>query len=472
MNQESPSFTSDCSSIALGPCLLTLAVALLVDFSSDTAQLGPFYGAGPALQTTSAACAAGFVVLGLLMLLPGAPRRRGPMLHLSLRLLPGAAALGSYFWTAPLISPRLGLYWDWFAGTSLAAFLLLALLSYRGVSALWLVGLAFVAGSVVRLAHFQSYPFYVGADMLPLVMSAVDALLHGRSPYGWYNLPAPLPLTYYPLTMLAYVPAGLLKTDPRYINLLAQLSIAGALWFLGYRKSATDERSRALSDTALVVWATVYLLPSSVYFDRITTAPIAWSALSWLLVLMAARSPRAWLALGLAAATTPLTAVCIPFFAIRAWQEGGLRKLALELTKAGALAFTLMLPWYLWAPQAYLDGTVLWFNDLRQFPGVTWERYRTWVRYVGFSGLFWQRGLEHWLKPIQASSLLLLSVMYFLRKELAERAPSYVAAAFAVFMAFNPIHWPYFYQPVIMAGLVAAAASTRRAQALPAQQAD
>lgn len=457
--------------MACGPLLLTLFVAFVVDLSTDTPRLGPFYGLRHASQRRSAWCAAAIVIAGTLLLVRFRARARPWWTLALLRLFPPAAAIGSFVWTAPRIRPEYSLLWDVLVVSAPIAFAVLSGLAFAGVSGLWVAGLCFLVGTLVRMVHFQVYAYDVGADMLPLVMSAAQSLLSGKSPYAWYDLPGPLPLTYYPLTLLAYVPSAWLAFDPRWVNVAAQLGIASAIFWLGRSRPGEDAaRAREASDAALTAWGAVYLLPSSIYFDRITTAPVAWCALAWLLVLLARDRPRSWIALGVAGATTPLTAVCVPFAAC-VWGRGGARVLAARLGPAALLALALIAPWYAWAPAAYVEGTVLWFNDLARYPGSTWALAETWARYVGFGGLFWAAGKAHWLRPIQAAAVLALTATYWLRGEPAERVAAYAAAAFAAFMAFNSVHWPYFYQPVIVAGLVAAAALPRRAPARSATRA-
>ena len=57
-------------------------------------------------------------------------------------------------------------------------------------------------------------------DMLPLVNASTARLLNGHSPYYVYQMPYDLPLTYWPLNLLPYVPFRTWGLDLRLANLL------------------------------------------------------------------------------------------------------------------------------------------------------------------------------------------------------------------------------------------------------------
>jgi len=118
-----------------------------------------------------------------------------------------------------------------------------------------------------------------------------------------------------------------------------------------------------------------------------------------------------------------------------------------------------IVPFYLWSPRGFIDGTVLWFNDLKRFPGTKWVAYQTWQRYVGFGGLFWRAGLQKWLAVIQWSLVLAVAALFLRRGCHRHLLPGHVASAFIAFMVFNSVHWPYFYQPSLVCGLMALASA-------------
>jgi uncharacterized membrane protein len=203
----------------------------------------------------------------------------------------------------------------------------------------------------------------------------------------------------------------------------------------------------------LLAWGFVFLLPSSIYFDRVTTAPVAWALITWCVALLARRSRHDWVLLGATAAATPLAAVLVPFVCVVWWKQHSLRGMVRRGLQAALLASLVIVPFVLWSPRGFVDGAVLWFNDLSRYPGVSWTAYQPWARYAGFGGLFWRAGLARALAPVQW--LLVGSLTFLFARRGARRLAAHVAAAFVAFMLFNSVHWPYFYQPAIFVALLA-----------------
>jgi hypothetical protein len=446
--------------------VFVLLVALTIDFSTDTPYvpgkwLGPFYGFGPATQFTSAACAAILCVLACLPLI-GVRRLEDPAVlaasggtGLALRLLPLPAMLFACIWSMPHVRPRLAIPWDIFI---VGAALVVVFGAVRRWPTIRIAGAAALVGIAVRLVHFSRFSIDVGGDMLPLTRSALDSFVAGRSPYGFHKIPDLLPLTYYPLTWLAYLPAYLAHIDLRWTNLIAELAIPVALIHAGRRKTgpqadATNDREGA----ALLLWSLVFLLPSSVFFDRITTAPVAWALIAWTVAVVVRGSRWDWLMAGLLAAATPLAILLAPFVVVTWWRQLSRRQALARAALAAGVALICILPFYLWSPSGFLDGAVLWFNDLKRFPGTKWKAYRTWQRYVGFGGLFWKAGLQRWLAVIQWSLVAGLAMLFLRRGGERNALPAHLASAFIAFMVFNSVHWPYFYQPALLCGLLAVA---------------
>jgi hypothetical protein len=442
-----------------------LLVSLTIDFSTDTPYvpgrwLGPFYRLGPATQWTSAAGAA---VLCLLAFLPvaalGTRRPDVSRAHggagVALRLLPLLSMLFAFVWSRPHVGPSLAIPWNIFM---VAASLFFVLSAVRGSSPVRIAAAAALVGIALRLLHFSRFSIDVGGDMLPLTRSALDSFLAGRSPYAYHHVPDLLPLTYYPLTWLAYLPAYLLHIDLRWTNLVAELAIPAAALYAGRRPGEREAQAAGDSaGSALLLWSFVFLLPSSVFFDRITTAPVAWALLAWTLAVAIRGSRWDWLLAGLLAAATPLAALPALFLVLAWWRRLSWRQAMGRAAAAAAVALILIVPFYLWSPRGFLDGAVLWFNDLDRFPGTKWRAHQTWQRYVGFGGLFWRVGLARWLAPIQWTLVAGLAALYLRRGSGRNLLPAYLASAFIAFMVFNSVHWPYFYQPALWCGLVALA---------------
>jgi hypothetical protein len=349
-------------------------------------------------------------------------------------------------------------------GAGMAALLVLALRRGSGIA---IAAVAFVLGVVIRYPHIKYIPLEPArGDMLPLVQQALDNLLRGQSPYTTYHMPWELPLTYFPLTWLAYFPTRLLGFDPRWTNIAAQLAILLAAVFA--LRHTPRERRRYAPDTILILWGWIFLSPTVIAWDMVTSAPIGWVAIAWVVALVQTRRPgAAVVVLGLAIATTPLVAVVLPLIALCWWREDGLITSMRRGLLALALGGALLLPWFLWAPGPFLDGTVRWFNDLDRFPREKWRTQHTWAEITGFSGYLWEWRLEHWLKPIQFLSVAAIGGLYAWRGARRGTLASHAVAAYLLFTLFNPVLWPYLYNPALVAAIIAVAG----AETLPAGRA-
>jgi hypothetical protein len=306
--------------------------------------------------------------------------------------------------------------------------------------------------------------------MLPLVQQALGTLLRGESPYTTYAMPWELPLTYLPVTWLAYLPPFLLGGDIRLTNLVAELVTGGALVWLavGLHQAKTGKGWRASlrnvwhEEQGMVLWAWMFLQPSVLHWFQVTTAPVWWALLSiTLALLIAGRHGLAAGVLGLCAAASPMTAVAAPFVALCWLRAAGWRKTVVWCGVAGLVAVAIIGPFLLWSPRQFLLGTWQWFNDNQMFPRLKWETERTWNIMPGLSGLFWRCGLVGVLKPLQALLLLSLLLLFWRARAAVGRLAPFVAAAFLLFMVLNPVLWPYLYNPALIASLLAVVALGR-----------
>jgi hypothetical protein len=372
----------------------------------------------------------------------------------------------AFFWTRPHVDPALAIPWNALV-VAAPAFVCVATLKRWPPASIATV--AAIAGVAVRLVHFARFSIDEGADMLPLTQSAIARFVAGMTPYTYYDydLPDPVPLTYYPLTWLAFLPAYLAHVDLRWTNIAAEMAVLAAVVHAGKAGGNDSEQDGNIgtafmtpADVAMLAWSFYFLLPSSVYFDRITTAPVAWALLAWCVALSARESAYAWVVLGWTAAATPLASIVGPFVFVMWWRHLSLREAVTRTVKAALVATVILAPFVVWSPRGFLDGAVLWFNDLSRYPGTTWRDYRPWQRYIGFGGLFWRAGLERTLAPVQWSLVGGLTALFARKRAPTDLLPSYVAAAFVAFMAFNSVHWPYFYQPALFGALVAIAVAS------------
>lgn len=336
----------------------------------------------------------------------------------------------------------------------------LTLLALNRVSAGWVAVAALVLGTIIRLIHMEHLAIIPeNGDMLPLVQGAITNLFAGRSPYTLYQMPWELPLTYFPVTWLSYMPAYLLGIDLRWTNIVAEIGIGVALAWLSAQRGGWRLTWR--HEPTLFLWAWLFLQPSVIHWDVGNTAPITWLLLTVTLALVLAGQQRAAaIALGLTAAGTPLITVFGVFVGAYWLRQYGWQQTIRLLLLSGIVAAALMLPFLLWAPRDFIMGTYQWFNTIDGWPRQKWSETdpHIWSVITGFSGEFWLRGTEAWLKPIQALIVGGAGIAYWLRGAKAETLTLHATAAYLGFMLFNPVLWPYLYNPALVVSLVGIAA--------------
>lgn len=321
------------------------------------------------------------------------------------------------------------------------------------------VASALLAGIGLRAFDFMALPIDARrADMLPLVQFAVARLLQGHDPYVLYGMPWPLPLTYMPMTWLAYVPAVLGGIDLRWTSAACELGLLALLW-----RSARPHARPVL--LAFAAWFTCTAVP---YTDAVTAMPVQSCALAAAAVLVATRSRLGPAAFGAAAATTPLAGALAPLVAL-AWQrEGGWRLLARRAGITALVFAVLVVPWVIGNPRGFWVGPVRWFNNIDGFPRRTWNQSHAWAWVPGLTGVFWTLGIERLLRPMQIVLVGAIAVVVARTSRFGKVAPvAWLQAALATmvaFVAFNVIVWPYHYDPAatLAMGALAVACGTRR----------
>jgi hypothetical protein len=357
-------------------------------------------------------------------------------------------------------------------------------------------------GLALRALALSLIPLTINlGDMLPLIGMATGRLLHGENPYIVYQMPWELPLTYWPLTVLSYLPAAVTGLDLRVVNLLYGPLVGALLLWAGGRRGP---------GAAGVAFGLFYLVPTSLQWDISTAAPPYWL---WLCVAFAttlaanrqspvvSRVPAAplrdmlritegdqpsvvsdggsgvggrgsddsilnsefriqnsdWLAgagAGAALAAAPLAWPFLPFIGLHWLTLGWGTALRRTLVAAGVAAL-LVGPFLLWDPAGFWNGAVSWFNDLDRLPQLKWDTDKSWLYEIGLAGPFWQAGTQGWLKPLQVAVIggLVLVALGMRLRPLAtpQAALRWGAAAYLLFMVVNPVIWPYLYAPGLLA---------------------
>lgn len=437
------------------PCGLLILLMFLLDVSGTL----HVYGLGWLMGQKWALVAGALLVAGAGAMLAGAAwgHTQPPegLSRTTLRLL-NLVILGAWLATAHnmlnfLLPTVTGWQQLWFGAGALAWGLLAVRPLHPGLT----LGLALGLGIGTRLLAIQQLPLDpLQSDMLPLVQRALDNLYAGQSPYALYLMPWELPLTYMPVTWLAYLPADLLGLDLRFTNLLAELVVGGVVYGLVRKPTMQGEHLPLLP----LLWAWLFLQPSSLNWALTTTTPIWWALLALTLALVLREQPRgATLALGLSSAASPFAALLWPFVLLARWQSHGFAA-SLRMALGAALTTALCLvPFLLWDGPMFRYGVWYWFNDLDAFPRLRWEMDHIWASMVGFAGVFWRRDLAYLLKPIQLSLVIAVLLWFWYHQPTPRRLAAHVAPTLLLFTVFNPVLWPYLYNQALIAWFVAVA---------------
>lgn len=331
--------------------------------------------------------------------------------------------------------------------------LVLAAAVARPLSVRALLLTAGIVGALLRITTLPALPIDPrDGDQLPLVLAATKNLLAGRSPYGLFFFPWPLPLVYLPVTWLAYLPTYLLHLDIRLTNLILELLVAAALLF-----SLRQDEHRREWELGALLWSVCFLSPWTLQWSLHNTHPVFWAVLAGLLagVRLGKRGLSVVMA-GLCLAASPL-GVIVAAFVFAHWlcdrgKSGGLLPAGLSIGAAGLLGAVLMLPFWLWDPKGFLFGVLLFHNDSHRH---VYELVKLEYMHpeMGFVVLFWKLGLLDALKVVQAGLIAALLALYLWRRAPRQQLPHFITAALILFFVFNPMLHAHYYWVAAVAAL-------------------
>ena len=285
--------------------------------------------------------------------------------------------------------------------------------------------------------------------MQPLVLLALDKFTHFESPYRLYSMPWELPLTYLPITWLAYLPAFAAKSDIRLTNLIADLCIGATLYFL------PDPQKQRKS--LMLWWAFIFFIPIFSEYAQNATSQIFWLLLAFVLLALAHRH-NGWAAifLGLGLAASPFVAIATIFIGLYWLKHYKWQQVAAWGSMICIITLGIVLPFIIVSPNEFFFGVFQWFNDTTLYSQQVWR-----VGYLGtqpsISVIFWNLNLQNWLKIVQIGLLSALSLIYWRQGATLKALPTFITAAFLLFVAFNTVVWTYYYFVAFVTGLFALA---------------
>lgn len=283
------------------------------------------------------------------------------------------------------------------------------------------------------------------ADMLPVIIAGGNNFLAGNAPYVIYKMPWDLPLVYFPMTWLLYLPALVLNFDLRFINLAAQVGIVLIFLSLVWRAREIPAVNFALGYAAFLL-----VLPTAMFWDAFTAHQIWWFWLLLAVRVLIARNFFWWaIVMGITLATSQLAVTVIPIFALYVLRAVGWKRALLHFAVLVGTTLLLLAPFVFQNPANFVKYTMLYYSDLAIYAQPWWERSRRWLYILGFGAEAWQRGWQDNLKFVQGALLVGFAALYTFRyQNMVVNALRVAIASLGFFLLFSAVVWQYYYQAV------------------------
>lgn len=283
------------------------------------------------------------------------------------------------------------------------------------------------------------------SDILPLIEQAGKNFLAGNDPYIFYSLPLNLPLVYLPITWASYVPTLAAQIDIRFTNLAAEFGIVLIFLSLVYKWRHLPAANLAFGYAAFLL-----VLPTAMFWDSFTAHPIWWF---WLLLsvrLLIARRFGLWaIAMGVTLATSQLALVVLPVFGIFVLRDIGLPRALLYFAILVGVALLIVAPFAYRNPFDFLNDTLLYYADLKNYGKILWEYDQRWQYILGFGGEAWRRGFPDALRWVQGALIVILAALYAFRfRNTTTNVLRVATVTLGFFLLFSAVVWQYYFQAV------------------------
>jgi hypothetical protein len=330
----------------------------------------------------------------------------------------------------------------------------------RPVNPASLLALAAVAHGALCLYACACFPLAAGrSDMVPLLVQAGRKLLAGHDPYTLYSLTpgSTIHLTYLPGLLFAYLPAALMRLDPRIVGLVYTMT-AARLLYLGAGSGAVAFLSPFLVSPYLVYRHDAYLAPFWLLLA------IAWAALA------RARPAPIAATCGVLAVTSQLLVIPALAMTILGFKRNGRSAMLRAMLPVAAAGSAIVGFFILLDVAGFFSGTVGHWHDALNMEslGITY-----WLLFV-LSPPF-----VHALQAVAVIALLSMPrprvdtgemadhglpgawppppVRWLPRIDPDDPRSVFAAASLALFAfaALNTVIWTYFYLPVVFLAMLA-----------------
>jgi hypothetical protein len=304
-----------------------------------------------------------------------------------------------------------------------------------------------VLGTLIRFHIIRHFPIDSNfGDMLPLIRSALARFLSGAYPYVDYQVPWTIPLYYFPLLWLSYLPAFLLRMDLRITGIV----INAVIFFLFWQEAYSERRSQPADPVAnlmiFLLGVFFFLNPYTIIFTPVGHTFPYWLYLALCLYLIQKERPLgAVFFLGLAFASWQPAVALIPFVFLYAFRNLPKKR----FFQCGALLVVttaaLILPFFLISPKSFFFEPMHKVNDMAP------TKIKATLGSIGFSATFFIHHAVRLLPYFQIGFLLALLLIAW--RKLKDTYSLFIFLGWALFLyhlfAFY-IPTDYFYYTMIL----------------------
>jgi hypothetical protein len=308
--------------------------------------------------------------------------------------------------------------------------------------------LVLVYGTILRLHIIFSFPIDRSfADMLPLVKNAIVTFLSGENPYRTYQMPWALPLVYFPLLWICYIPAYLLRIDIRITGIIISAVILLVFWHESRQGITEPDNDPVRRLLIFILGISFFLSDFSIFFTASGHSFPYWLFLVFYLYFI--HSDRLGLAsvfLGLSVATRQPAVILVPFYLIYLFKVSSPKKFLSRASLLIATSALLILPFFLANPRTFLFDS---FGNVGGELSYAWKPAI--LGSIGFTNIFYLLKLPGLLPYVQLGILLLLLIVAWVK--IRDKSTLFIFSGTAMlfynmFLFHIPVH--YFYFPVFL----------------------
>ncbi len=278
------------------------------------------------------------------------------------------------------------------------------------------------------------------ADMLPLMLEGFKDLEQWRSPYRPHQVPWTLHNYYLPATFIPYFIAHKLNVDIRWATVMS-LDLIGVVLAVSMRPWRLQG---VRSVAALVIWCIAYgaicrQVSSQGFIRIIHLGPFwLWTALGFMFLSLGVyRMMAASFLLALISRESALFYLLLPVVIGLKFCR---RRTLTYLVWMVSGTFLVFVPFL-------LDNPLFYFGNIKQYSSLGWYLKQNPNRFVGFSALFHEHGLDSLRLPLLGASMIGMGALLWRKCHLWNRGVLVVAgfAGATSFYLFALITWEYTY---------------------------